>query len=97
MVGVDALRVSEVRCTRARPHEAAGGLLAYVAFTINGQVRVDGVVVRRTLEGDHRLSFPSRPDRRGRKHPILRPLSDEARRHLEREVLRQIDPEVLAP
>ena len=77
-----ALLVSSVRFTPAKPPHRATGLLGWVSCSL-GAVRLDGIAVRRTRDGRLVLSFP-----RGRgQRPPVRPLDDEARRTLEREIL----------
>jgi len=66
---VTRLRVTAVRLVRAR---SANGLLGYVSLTVAG-LRIDGLTLRRTRAGRLVISFPCRSDRRGRKHPIVRP------------------------
>jgi len=75
----------------APPELRRDGLLGWVSFEFGGGLVVEGVGVRRTLEGRLRLSFPTRTDRSGRKRAVLRPASDEARREIERAVLDQLD------
>ena len=80
---------------RCREH----GLLGWMALEIGGTLVVDGVTLRRTQFGRLMLSFPSRWDRRGVEHPILRPANAAARELLERTVLEQLRPlsDVVAP
>lgn len=81
----------------APPEEDARGLLGFVSFLIDGWLRVDGVAVRRKLDGELTLSWPARTDREGKRHPYMRPIDDASRRAVEdavfAEILR-IEPEV---
>lgn len=81
------LLVHDIRFTAAT---AAGlvqsGLLGWIAITIAGAIRIDGVAVRRTRDGRLTLSFPVRHDARGRQHAIVRPIDDAARRAIEAQV-----------
>ena len=61
--------ISDVRLVSAGPQGAVGGLLGYVAFTIDGVVRVNGLTLRRTLSDRLALSFPARRDSTGQPHP----------------------------
>ncbi|MCB9914840.1 MAG: septation protein SpoVG family protein [Planctomycetes bacterium] len=79
-----SLRVSEVRLMPAA--DTRSGLLGFVAFVLNEALRVDGVALRRTADGRLVLSFPARRDRKGQDHPILRPLGDQARESIERQI-----------
>jgi len=83
----DDLRVSELRFIPATSTERAAGLLGFVSFLLNEALRLDGVTVRRTLAGPVCLSWPTRTDRAGKKHALIRPITDDARRDLEAQVL----------
>jgi len=65
------------------------GLLGYVSVTYGGLI-LDGITLRRTLDGRFALSFPSRSDRSGRRHPFVRPVDDVVRQEIERELLWQL-------
>lgn len=86
----EGMAIGHVRFVAAEPEEADRGLLGWVSFTLDRRLRVDGVAIRKTLSGDLRLSFPSRRDGSGRRHFILRPLSDAARREIEVQVFRAL-------
>ncbi len=87
-VQVEALpRVSMVRFHQSTPELRESGLLGWISFNLAGNVRVDGVALRRTREGRHTLSFPARRDELGRTHPYLRPLDDATRLAIEGQVL----------
>jgi hypothetical protein len=81
------LRVSEIRFLPATATERATGLLGFVSFLINDGLRLDGITVRKTLAGDVRLSWPVRTASTGGRHPLIRPVTDEARRDMEAQVL----------
>ena len=49
-------------------------------------LRLEGVTLRRTLDGRFALSFPARRDRQGRPHAIVRPLDKHALREVEAQV-----------
>jgi hypothetical protein len=80
------LSISRVRFAVAPREQAALGLIGFVSFLVNGQIRIYGVAVRRTLDGRHVLSFPERKDDLGHSHPLVRPIDDATRREIEREV-----------
>jgi DNA-binding cell septation regulator SpoVG len=65
---------------------ADGGLLGFVAVTFAGALRIDGIAVRRTLDGRVVLSFPERRDASGRRHPIVRPLDAACRAAIEAQI-----------
>lgn len=74
---------------RAPDAEARTGLLGYLSIEYHDLV-LDGVVLRRTADGRYALSFPARADRAGRRHAYIRPVDDDARRAIEREILGQL-------
>ena len=82
----DALLVSNVRFYTAPPEDRESGLLGWLSFTLGERLRLDGVALRRTLDGHLRLSYPGRKDGAGRVHHHIRPLDDETRRRIERQV-----------
>lgn len=65
------------------------GLLGYLSV-FYGDLILDGIVLRRTAEGRYALSFPARTDRAGRKHSYIRPVDDQVRQDIERELLWQL-------
>jgi hypothetical protein len=58
------------------------GLLGFLSI-FYGDLVIDGVAVRRTAAGRLALSFPERHDRKQRKHSVVRPVDDAARRTIE--------------
>jgi hypothetical protein len=81
--------IANLRATPASDADAARGLLGYLKFEY-GSLVVDGVTLRRRVDGTLGLSWPERTDRAGRRHALLRPLDDNARRELEAAVLAEI-------
>lgn len=75
------MKVSELRFTRASEELRRSGLLGWTRFDL-GPVAIDGVAVRKTVDGRHVLAFP---ERRG--HAIVRPITDAARREIEEQIL----------
>lgn len=73
---------------RGTADDERAGLLGYLSI-FYGDIIVDGITVRRTAAGRMALAFPERRDGQGRMHPVVRPLSAEARRAIEAEVFRQ--------
>ena len=69
--------------------EVRTGLLGYLSVTM-GNVVLDGLTLRRTAAGTFAISFPARTDRHGNRHPIVRPVNDDARQQIEAAILRQI-------
>ncbi len=79
--------IRDVRFGASSPADRAKGLLGWVRCLVGEALVVDGIAVRRTRSGRLTLSYP-----RGRgKCPPVRPLDDEARRAIERQILEAID------
>jgi DNA-binding cell septation regulator SpoVG len=94
------LEISEVVFTTATAALAQTGLLGFVSCCLNRALRLDGLTLRRTQDGKLTLSFPARRDARGRQHHFVRPIDDETRREIERQVIEAIrfgDCECLEP
>lgn len=83
---MSARLISGVGFTRATEDDAKRGLLGYVTCTFAELLSLDGLTLRRTANGEHRLSFPARTDGQGRRHPYFRPLDDRARNIIENAV-----------
>ena len=84
------IEITRAVFTTASTREREGGLLGWVACVIDGTLRLDGIVLRRTGCGHHTLSFPSRTDLAGKRHPYIQPVDDAARQHLEREIFKAL-------
>lgn len=82
--------VTDITMAAAPPNDRQHGLLAFLSFTV-GDLRLDGVAVRRTRAGEIVLSFPKRRDRKGRERPLVRPTDAEARRRITSDVLRALN------
>lgn len=89
------LSISEICLVTADPEARAEGLLGWLSMTIAGSIRLDSIVLRRTRSGALALSFPVHTDQGGRRHPIIRPLDDEARVEIERVVFNSLGQEEL--
>ena len=74
---------------KASAEDQRAGLLGYLSVT-HGTLILDSIVLRRTADGRHTLSFPARTDRAGRRHSYIRPVDDAARIAIEREILGQL-------
>ena len=86
---VDAPHLSDAQLTPAGVADMASGLLGFVQLHY-GLLVLDGITLRRTVDGRHALSFPGRRDRRGVMRSIMRPADDAARRELEGQVFRAL-------
>jgi len=81
------VQISNVRFSAASRRDAARGLLGFVSCMINGALRIDGLTLRRTLDGQFVVAFPARTDARGDKHYIIRPTDNAARLDFEEQIL----------
>ena len=93
---MERVQISSIRFTPASSADVQTGLLGWVAL-VYGELRLDGIAVRRARDGDLVLSFPARRDRQGRDHAYLRPRDEAARREIEAQVLAAIDLGETAP
>lgn len=78
--------LQDVRVTPAGAADRATGLLAYVAVTLPGEIRLDGLTLRRTEGNRLTVSFPERRSPSGA-HPYIRLLTPEARAEFEAAVI----------
>lgn len=78
--------VSGLTFTPADAAARESGLLGFIACTVGGRLRLDGIGLRRTRGGSLTLSFPERRDRTGRAHAYIRPLDNATRLTIEAEV-----------
>ncbi|MCC7014866.1 MAG: septation protein SpoVG family protein [Planctomycetes bacterium] len=84
------LSVSRVQFREAPILDQHAGLLGWVSIELNGALVIADVQVRRTREGREYLAFPSRIDGRGERRSVVRPLTDEARVEIERQVVAEL-------
>lgn len=78
--------IGGVGFTPASADDVNRGLLGYVTCTFADLLLLDGVTLRVTEAGEHRLSFPCRTDSQGRRHPYFRPHDDRARQIIEKAI-----------
>ncbi len=83
----DDHRISILAFSSAPVQDRKRGLLGWISCSVGDLLRVDGIALRRTLDGRLTLSFPRG---RGKCQPV-RPLDDKARRAIERQILGAID------
>jgi DNA-binding cell septation regulator SpoVG len=63
----------------------------WCTFVLDDQFKVEGIAVRKTTLGRLALSFPFRQDSFGRRWRYLHPITDQARRSVENQVLALLD------
>jgi DNA-binding cell septation regulator SpoVG len=73
---------------RGSADDERSGLLGFLSVHY-GALVLDGITVRRTADGRLALSFPERRDKQGRRHSVVRPVDDAARREIEAVVFGQ--------
>jgi DNA-binding cell septation regulator SpoVG len=83
----DRPAITGIRFTPSSDVDRERGLLGFIRCVIDGRLVLDGITLRRTLDNRLTLSFPEREDGLGRRHPIIRPVDDEARRAIEAAIL----------
>ena len=81
------LTITEVRFTPASREQVRTGLVGWIRCVVGGGLKIDGIAVRRTALGRATVAFPERVDGKGRRHPVVHPISDAARRAVERQIL----------
>lgn len=79
--------ISGVGFTPGSADDVRHGLLGFVTCTFADLLLLDGITLRLTEAGEHRLSFPARTDKQGRRHPYFRPQDDRARQIIEKAIL----------
>ena len=84
-------RITDLVVTEASRADHALGLLAWLRFTIDDQLVLDGVALRRGRDGRLLLAWPERRDRAGRRHSVVRPTGDAERVALEKAVFDALD------
>jgi hypothetical protein len=82
-----SLTISDIRFAPARLELRSRGLLGWVCCALNGELQLDGIALRKTLEGKHRLSFPRHVDANGTEHDLIKPLSNGVRDAIEAQVI----------
>jgi hypothetical protein len=65
-------------------------MLGWVTCAVNGELQLDGIALRKTLDGKHRLSFPARVDSNGVEHDFIKPLSKRVRDTIEAQVIGEL-------
>jgi hypothetical protein len=82
--------IDEVAFKAASADHVREGLLGWITCRMNRSIQLDGITLRRTQAGEHTLSFPARRDGAGRQRFFVRPLDNETREQIERQVLRAL-------
>lgn len=83
----DLPAITGITFTPATDWHRQSGLLGFIRCVVDGRLVLDGITLRRTLQNRLTLSFPEREDGVGRRHPIIRPIDDEARLQIEAAII----------
>jgi DNA-binding cell septation regulator SpoVG len=74
---------------RGSEEDVRTGLLGWIGVDF-GNLFVDGIALRKSAEGKLILAFPKRKAGNGQLHAVVRPVTNEARIAIEREILAQL-------
>lgn len=85
----NGMQISAVRLVPAPPELVQSGLLAWASCTVGASLRLDGITLRRALDGRTVVSYPARRDGAGRDHAYFMPLDEGARREIEARLVRE--------
>lgn len=83
----EPIRLDQIRCFPVPQYLRDQGMRCFANILINGRLRVDGLVVRRTRAGEYVVTWPERRDGAGRSHAIVRLLDAATRLEVENAVL----------
>lgn len=89
-------RASVLSFRPAKALDQAAGLLGYARVQI-GDLLVDGVAIRRSRDGRHVISLPSRRSREGHEFSVVAPVSNAVGRDLEQQVLEALRTQGVLP
>jgi hypothetical protein len=78
--------VRDVALVIAGPANEERGLLAWAAISI-GPLRLDGLAVRRRLDGELIVTYPARKDPGGKLHRSMTPLDPELDRQIRTSII----------
>lgn len=80
------MNASVLRFMRSTTIDGLAGLLGWATIEVGG-LAIEDVQVRRDRKGRVYLSFPTRLGKHGDRRPLVRPLTNDARIEIEREVI----------
>lgn len=91
------IRIRVLQTVAGTPTEMKSGLLAWLTIDLDGTLILDGLTLRRTVDGRHCVSFPLRRDPKGNRHVLIQPVDSEARRRVEAAILEQLGLDATSP
>ena len=80
------MNISEIRITAASPADRDAGLIAFVSCTY-GEIEIDGIAIRKTVDGRIIVTFPARQWTGCRRKYFITPRSVPVRRAFEEAIL----------
>ncbi len=88
---MNALYVTHAEVSPAELRDRERGLLGYVQVIVNDMIVLDGLTLRKGVDGRRYLGDPSKGTRSGSRFPYIRPLSEEARQDVQRQVFTALE------
>ncbi len=80
------MTITDLKFTVADAAHRASGILGWIRVTLAGAVIVDGIALRRSLDGSLAITWPKQPNGR----PVASPASSEARKKIENAILEAV-------
>ncbi len=80
------MTVTDLKFTVADAAHQATGILGWIRVTLAGAVVVDGITLRRSLDGILAITWPRKANGR----PVASPASTEARKRIENAILEAV-------
>jgi len=84
------VKLSAVHLTLGSKEDLRDGLFGYIRCRY-GDLRIDGLTLRKDRRGRLTISFPEREDGRGGRHAYVRPANRAVRRQFEAKILEGLD------
>ena len=84
------IKIDRIELKTAGRQAAETGLIGWISCRLNNRLQLDGITLRKTQDGRHVLSFPARRDAAGQQHFFVRPLDDNTRKEIERQVFARL-------
>jgi len=90
------VKLSAVHLTLGSKEDLRDGLFGYIRCRY-GDLRIDGLTLRKDRRGRLTISFPEREDGRGGRHAYVRPANRAVRRQFESQVFAALRRAELVP
>jgi len=89
-MSLDNLTITDIKFHPCARDLRSTGLRGWATITVNDELILDSLQVRRTLDGRSAISFPTRLDANGVAHPYYRAATPAARSAIESQVLAEL-------